>query len=321
MLITVSVLALLTGCASLIPQLGKPTTVAPPPPDVSGVQGDRTVSMATRTGQRTALIHHPTSAAAGAPLVVVLHGETGNAAQAWNDYGWYAMADREGFVVAYPDAQAQAWNAGPTCCFPNSAGVNDVGFLNQLVSDLTKSDKVDRARVFAVGFSTGASMVYSWECSQPGMLAGIGVVGGSLLIDCDIRPPVTVAAVHGGADTYFPPAGGLGPRSPKGLPPGRPLEQTLALFRTVAKCPEQPGTTTGPPAAQRSWSCVASRTVSVAVIDGAGHQWPGAGPSATGVQPSRNAADQPSRNTADQPSTALNATAWLWSHLRDSRSR
>jgi polyhydroxybutyrate depolymerase len=265
--------------------------------------------MATRTGQRVARIHHPTSAAAGAPLVVVLHGETGSAAQAQSDYGWNALADREGFVVAYPDAEAKAWNAGPTCCFPLSAGVNDVGYLNQLVSDLTKADKVDRARVFGIGFSTGASMVLSWECSQPGLLAGIGVVGGSLLINCDIRPPVSVAAVHGTHDTYFPPAGGPGPHSPKGLPPGQPLEATLALFRNVDKCPDQPGSTTGPPAVQRSWSCVAGRSVSVAIIDGAGHQWPGASQPATGAL------------AADLPSTALNATEWLWSHLRDSRSR
>ncbi|HEY9417041.1 MAG TPA: PHB depolymerase family esterase [Pseudonocardia sp.] len=304
------VLALVTGCtSSFIPSLGKPTSVAPPPPDVSGVQGDRSLSMATRTGQRVARIHHPTSAAAGAPLVVVLHGEMGGATQAQSDYGWNALADREGFVVAYPEAEAKAWNAGPTCCFPLSAGVNDVGYLNQLVSDLTKADKVDRSRVFGVGFSTGASMVYSWVCSQPGLLAGIGVVGGSLLIDCDIRPPLSVAAVHGSLDSYFPLAGGPGPHSPKGLPPGRSLESTLAQFRTIDKCPDQPGTTTGPPAVQRSWSCVAGRSVSVAVIDGAGHQWPGANQPATAALP------------ADKPSTALNATDWLWSHLRDSRSR
>ncbi|HTK66508.1 MAG TPA: PHB depolymerase family esterase [Pseudonocardia sp.] len=313
MSIVLTVLALVAGCSPLIPQLGAPTTVAPPPPDMSGVQGDRTLSMATRTGQRTARIHHPVTVGAGAPLVVVLHGETGSAAQAQADYGWDAVADREGFVVAYPDAEAQAWNAGPTCCFPHSAGVNDVGYLNQLVSDLTKADKVDRARVFAVGFSTGASMIYSWECSQPGLLAGIGLVGGALLIDCDIRPPVSVAAIHGTADTYFPLAGGIGPHSPKGLPPSRPLEATLALFRNVDKCPDQPGTTTGPPVAQRSWSCVAGRTVSAAVIDGAGHQWPGAAQAAAGAPGVRAA--------VDQPSTALNATDWLWSHLRDSRSR
>lgn len=311
--LTVTALALVGGCAALAPKPASPSS-ATQGADVSGVLGDRTVSMATRTGQRTALIHHPDSVQAGAPLVVVLHGETGSAAQAKADYGWDDLADREGFVVAYPDAVNQAWNAGPTCCYPHSAGVNDVGYLNELVSRLSKDDYVDRARVYAVGFSTGAAMAYSWECAQPQQLAGIGPVAGAAQIGCPILPPITVAAVHGAADTVVPIGGGLGPRGFGGLPQNPPLEQTLGVFRGIGKCPDQPATTTGPPVAQRSWSCAAGRTVSVAIVDGAGHQWPGASaPGGGGAQPAGPA--------SDQPSPAFNATDWLWQHLRTSRSR
>lgn len=309
----VAVLALVTGCGTAAPSGSAPGPGSSGTQPDSSVFGDRTVSIATRTGQRTALVHHPDGVNGGAPLVVVLHGEKGSAAQARDDYGWNAVADRERFVVAYPDAENHAWNAGPTCCYPLSAGVNDVGYLNELVSQLTKNDLVDRARVFAVGFSSGASMAYTWECAQPNQLAGIGPVAGALLIDCKVLPAISVAAIHGVADSYFPLAGGPAPHAPPGLPPGRPLEQTLALFRGIDQCPDQPTTTTGPPAAQRSWSCLANHSVSVAVIDGAGHQWPGATPAAqTGDTLGAG---------ADPPSTALNATDWLWAHLRDSRSR
>lgn len=303
----------LAGCGAVT---ARPAPVAPKP-DVSGVVGDRTVSQATRTGQRTALVHHPDAVEAGAPLVVVLHGEAGSAAQAKADYGWDALADRDGFVVAYPDAVNHAWNAGPTCCYPNSAGVNDVGYLNELVSQLSKDDYIDRARVYAVGFSTGAAMVYSWECAQPQQLAGIGPVAGALQIGCPILPPITVAAVHGAADGVVPVGGGPGPRGSVafGGLANPPLEQTLATFRGIDKCPDQPTTTTGPPVAQRSWSCTAGRTVSVAIVDGAGHQWPGA------ASPGGNGGAQTLGSGADQPSQALNATDWLWQHLRTARSR
>jgi polyhydroxybutyrate depolymerase len=134
------------------------------------------------------------------------------------------------------------------------------------------------------------------------------------LIDCPVLPPVTVAAIHGSADTYFPLTGGIGAHAPPGLPPARPPEQTLTLFRGIDECPDQPTSSTGPPAAQRSWSCLAGHSVSVAVVNGAGHQWPGAtpppGPGVLTLGPG-----------TDPPSTALNATDWLWTHLRDSRSR
>ena len=64
--------------------------------------------------------------------------------------------------------------------------------------------------------------------------------------------------------------------------------------------------TTGPPVEQRYWTCPGGRSVSVALVDGAGHQWPGAPP----LGPVARAVG------LDEPSPALNATDWLWAHLR-----
>lgn len=51
--------------------------------------------------------------------------------------GWDALADRARFVVAYPDGIGHAWNAGPCCCGqPLQRGVDDVGYLHWLVSEL-----------------------------------------------------------------------------------------------------------------------------------------------------------------------------------------
>jgi polyhydroxybutyrate depolymerase len=242
----------------------------------------------------------------------VLHSESSSAHQAREQYGWDTLADREGFVVAYPDSAGGTWNVSPTCCGPShDQGTNDVGFLHQLVSAIGKSDFIGRSRVYAVGFSTGATLAYSWACSLPGELAGIGAVAGSLVIGCPILAPITLAVVHGSNDHIVPIGGGADPRAGTALQ-HHPLEATLTLFRTLDRCPDQPSTTTGPPVSQRSWSCVAGNSVSVAIIDQAGHQWPGATPPAEGAQPPTLA--------VDQPSTALNATDWLWTHLRDARS-
>lgn len=133
----------------------------------------------------------------------------------------------------------------------------------------------------------------------------------SYAVNCPIITPITVAAVHGSNDHTVPIGGGPDPRAGNALQQ-HPLEATLTLFRNLDKCPDQP-TTNGPPGAQRSWTCLATNNVSVAIIDQAGHQWPGATPPAEGTQPPTLA--------IDQPSTALNATDWLWTHLRDARSR
>ena len=84
-------------------------------------------------GGRTAIVHHAALAADGAPLVVVLHGARGTAADMRANLGWDALADREGIVVAYPDGRDRTWNAGRCCGPARDRGVDDVGFLDALV--------------------------------------------------------------------------------------------------------------------------------------------------------------------------------------------
>jgi len=293
--------------------------VAAPRPDLSGIVGDRTVTLSIGTGPRTALVHHPDSAGAGAPLVVVLHGETGSAQQARDEYGWNELADRDGFVVAYPNSVGNTWNLSPACCGQAHANhLNDIGFLHQLVSTIGKTDFIARSRVFAVGFSDGATLAYTWACSLPGELAGIGPVAGLLVVGCPTVAPVSVAAVRGAADHTVLLASASRPHSPRGSSPAAgpamdqqrspSLEATLALFRAIDGCPTIPETTTIPPVTQRSWTCVATRGVSVALISDVGHVWPGAATAQLG-------------EAEDQSPSPLNATDWLWQHLRYSRSR
>ena len=69
---------------------------------------------------RTYLLYRPASLSqqVPAPLVVVLHGGYGSGSQAERSYHWDALADRQGFVVAYPDGIGRSWNAGGICCGP-----------------------------------------------------------------------------------------------------------------------------------------------------------------------------------------------------------
>lgn len=265
---------------------------------------EQPVTRTLHLGDRTAIVHHPGSAGAGSPLVVMLHGGFGDGAQAEADYGWDQLADRAGFVVAYPDGLNRAWNAGQCCGRPHQQGVDDVAFLHQVVDQLAREDGVDRRRVYAVGMSNGAMMTYAWACGRPGDLAGIGPVAGALVADCPAPKPVPVIAVHGSADQNVPVAGGVGPKGVTGQS-YPPLDSSLGVFRAADGCPATPGVDRQPPVTTSTWSCAGGTEVVLALVDGAGHQWPGghrtkAAGAALGL---------------DQPSTALDATAFLWQHL------
>lgn len=256
--------------------------------------GDRTVTLPTPDGDRTALVHRPGGVRAGAPLVVVLHGAGGSAADVRANLGWDGLADRAGFVVAYPDGVARTWNAGGCCGAARDRRVDDVAYLDALVAAVRGTDGT--GPVYAVGFSNGAMMAYAWACARPGALAGVGAVAGARTVDCPAPAPLAVVAVHGTADQRVPVGGGRGP-SGVTFPS---LDASLAPFR--AACPTGAPVDAAPvdaaPARVDDRTCAGGRHVVSAVLAGTPHVWPGAGAGA---------------GTRDGPP---DATGFLWARLR-----
>lgn len=287
------------ACSSAPAAPAAPAASASPAPSAAGNNRpvDRFVVVHTADGERRANVHHPASAGPGAPLLVVLHPVAVNADAMEANFGWDAVADREGLVVAYPDGVLDGfqdtWNAGRCCPPASELHADDVGFLDLLVSGLRRFDQVGRD-VRAVGFSNGAMLAYDWACSRPGALVAIGVVAGALMTDCPSPTPLTVVAVHGSADPEVPLMGGPGPYG-TAFPP---LDDALAPFRRAADCPADPKTTAVASGQISVWSCAGGVQIVRAVVDGLGHAWPGAGPAA---------------GTTDR---LQDATGFLWARLR-----
>lgn len=261
--------AVLAPVLLVVTLLGACTSPVPPPEAVPAApEATRTVILPSPDGDRSAIVHHPARARGKAPLVVVMHGSSGSAQAMQADLGWDALADREGFVVAYPDGVGHGWNAGRCCGRASTSGVDDVGYLDALRARLVAADGVDPDRVHAVGFSNGAMMAYTWACGRPGTLAGIGAVAGSLVVECQTPAPITVAALTGTIDKNVPIEG----RSDRGWPG---LDVTLAPFLAADRCPPTPVVAAGSGSERRTWSCASSRTVTRETLAGVGHGWPG----------------------------------------------
>ena len=289
------VAVLLAGCGAVSPQ-----RVAKAP----AAAVNRTVTMASVSGNRTTIVHRPAGLAHNSPLVVVMHGAGGTAEQVRTSFGWDNLADRDGFEVAYPNGIGRYWNAGNCCGLPHARNVDDVAFLHGLVGRLVAQDGVDPRRVYAVGMSNGAMMAYAWACSMPDDLAGIGPVAGALVAPCTPTPEVTVVAVHGTADRSVPINGGVGPRSVSHYDYPA-LAVSLEPFVAADGCLALPKQTQRPMVQISTWTCASDRNVTVAVVNGLGHEWPGARPG------------DAVKRLLRQP-VPLDATTFLWSHLRTS---
>src|ERR1700757_5279528 len=83
---------------------------------------------------RTYLIHVPSGRPTG--LVVNLHGGGSTGSQQERLTNFDAVADADGFVVAYPDGIDHNWADGRGASEPDRRGVDDVGFLAELAGKL-----------------------------------------------------------------------------------------------------------------------------------------------------------------------------------------
>src|SRR6185295_825778 len=137
-------------------------------------------------------------------LVLVFHGGGQRAFQIRRISGFDALADREHFIVAYPEAFERSWADGRRVTIAEQQGVDDVGFTKAVVADIAKANPVDRSRVFAAGLSNGGALSHRLACDAADTFAAIGTVGGNIATNivgsCRPSAPVALIAVQGLAD-------------------------------------------------------------------------------------------------------------------------
>jgi polyhydroxybutyrate depolymerase len=157
----------------------------------------------------------PTIAAGPRPLVVILHGLGGNASRS-RTWGYEAVADREGFIVAYPQGIDNMWRYGRSLTdreMPRVGDeqVDDVGFLGRLVDTLASEQLADPSRLYLVGVSNGGVMAYTAACAMARRLAAVAALLSSMtslqIEDCKPDGTISILALGGTADRSMPYAG------------------------------------------------------------------------------------------------------------------
>jgi polyhydroxybutyrate depolymerase len=216
--------------------------------------------------------------------VVNLHGYTMSPAQQEAMTNMNAVADTEGFFVAYPQGLGvpSDWNAGACCSAASEGDRDDIGFLNAVIDDIGAQACIDLARVYSTGFSNGGMMTYRLACEDAPRFAAVASVSGSATVPldtCNPAHPMPLLHVHGNADPLVPYAGGPGalPLSGRPTPVFPAAADEVAAFRSKNGCP---ATSTasfdqGNAHCDRWGPCADSSEVVFCTIDQGGHAWPG----------------------------------------------
>ena len=144
-----------------------------------------------------------------APLVISLHGAAGTVSTTSHDPDFHAVADAEGFIVAYPQGlpiyfpvfggTVNGWDA-------SGEANSDVDFIKAVIESVAASYPIDRNRIYCCGFSNGGMMTYALTNSCSDIFAAFASISGFPLNEFHFRHtgtrPVPFLHIHGKNDDF-----------------------------------------------------------------------------------------------------------------------
>ena len=264
---------------------------------------------------RSYIVHTPPGMTANErlALVIVLHGGGGSARSTNEQTHFSAEADRQDFIVVYPNGTDRSrplwhllgrpgfntWNAGSCCGYAKEHNVDDVGFIRAMVKQLEADYPINPKRIYATGISNGGMMAYRLACQASDIFAAIGPVSAVQTVsDCDPQDPVAIIHIHGTADQNVPLAGGIGEKSLDRTPKPSVMA-TLRGWLHLDGCPSEPQETqVAQDVTEDDYrGCRGNAEIAYYQVKGGGHAWPG------GAQ---------MLSILDRPTQEIDATSLIW---------
>lgn len=232
------------------------------------------------------------------PLVIAFHGAGGDGKAMEQFTGLSQLAEQEKFIVVYPDAIAQHWDARRRV---QPEVNNDIGFISALIDELGQQYSLDRDRIYATGFSNGGMFAHRVACELSDKITASAAVAATmpenLSRTCQPTQPISMLMMHGTDDPVVPYG-----------PPGRALlslEDTVKFWSSHNRCSPDVAKESLPttPSVRLDvyQQCMNETTVMLYTIEGGEHTWP---------------KSQAEAGTPDT-SSGINATTIIWNFFTE----
>lgn len=251
------------------------------------------------------------------PLVIMFHGGGGNSKEAAYSTNWIEKAKKENFIIVFPNGErpdntkpasfgknGQSWNDGSTrSLWAVENNIDDVGFIRTLIDTIKQKYKIDTKRIYATGFSNGASMTFRLgvECSD--IFAAIAPVSGTLWLENPVlKEPISLLYINGDSDPLNPLNGGNVKIGNRSFGNKKPISQIINLWTTMLSAKEIKNESNRK-IQKMTFQASNGNLVEWITVKGMGHHWPG------GEQTLP-------KWLVGKPSNSINATDTIWDFFK-----
>jgi polyhydroxybutyrate depolymerase len=206
-----------------------PTSTAPEGSSVVELAGERPAEL---------LLPESYSPDAAIPLLINLHGYTGNGASQSAYTFLQEAAYKKGLAYIAPTGSEDSfgstyWNATSACCDFNKSGVDDIAYIDSLIEKASTAANIDAKRIYLFGHSNGHFMSYAYLCSGTKKIAAIAGLAGAMDPDpvlCKAAPN-NILHIHGEKDGTILYSGGALFGNPYSS-----AQATVAQWQRINKC-------------------------------------------------------------------------------------
>lgn len=164
-------------------------------------------SMLVKLGDRSYLLELPANyqPTQEYKLLLAFHGSGGTSESMQNTANFSAYSSE--YIIAYPQSGTVEWNEGCGCNIASRLGIDDLGFVDQVIADIRAKQRIQPGEVYAAGFSQGGLFTQNLACNRSGSFKAFAVVAasmsGQLWQSCAPQQPVSIMMVMGKNDTVL----------------------------------------------------------------------------------------------------------------------
>ncbi len=243
--------------------------------------------------ERNYFVHFPSreKMKQAVPILFHLHGGGGIAQRTPGlTFGRFnELADRDGFIVVYPNAIEKNWNDGRKSADVKSwkEDIDDVGFIMAIIDELKTKYKIDEQKIFTTGMSNGGFMSGRLVCDRADVFRGAAILTAQISKDylplCKPSQPTAILVMNGTEDKIVPYDGGQITVFRKTRGDIVSTDEFIKFWKNNNNCTSKKTTVNLPNkmddgttvSIEEYSNCADRGALKLYKINGGGHTWPG----------------------------------------------